>query len=156
MFHTSNITCQPICFHTSFQQWQCASCLSIPVLCMRWPQLEWIAISFCSWLKKRQCICRFAPSTHFAPTSSRSLRASYFRSEPIDIHLNNLSLIKNANRQSIMQVQPKKWIGGYRISFLAEVLTELYAFPAANFPRSIQQWYVLYQHQLHHRWRNLL
>jgi len=101
--------------------------------------------------QKRQCICRFAPSTHFAPTSSRSLRASYFRSEPIDIHLNNLSLIKNANRQSIMQVQPKKWIGGYRISFLAEVLTKLYAFPAANFPRSIRQWYVLYQHQLHHR-----
>ena len=58
--------------------------------------------------QRNWCVCRSAPSTHFAPTSSRSLRASYFRSGPIDIHLNNLSIIKNTKKQQIMQVQAKK------------------------------------------------
>ena len=101
--------------------------------------------------QRNWCICGSAPSTHFAPTSSRSLRASYFRSEPIDIHLKNLSIVKKTKKEHIMQVQAKNWIGGYGISFLAEVLTKPYAFPVANFPRSIQQWYGLYQRQLHHQ-----
>lgn len=98
MFYISNVTCHHICFHTTFQQQQGTSCPPIRFFYMM--ALVTLNCNFILLMtQKTWCVCRFTPSTHFAPTSSRSLRASYFRSEPIDIHLNNLSFIKNTNKK---------------------------------------------------------
>lgn len=40
------------------------------------------------------------PSTHVAPTSSKSLRASNFKSEPTEIHLQNATISSVKQREN--------------------------------------------------------
>lgn len=40
------------------------------------------------------------PSTHVAPTSSKSLRASNFKSEPTEIHLQNATMSSVKQREN--------------------------------------------------------
>ena len=125
-----------------------------------WNQFMRLEIRYAyDWIIDVCHMYRLLPSTHFAPTSSKSLRASYFKSEPMEIHLNNPSTVNNGIKSNEQQeCRQNKCVHkiSYWTPFLAQFLTKLYAFPVANFPRSIQQLYGLYQHQLHHQWRNLL